>query len=124
VRHPFLVVLALATAALAAFGVWFAIGHEPVGDLSRRGHVAFASLLLVPPILFLLLATGLEARRHQRSDVLGMLALATLVGTPAVLHFLGSLGVVVVLVVLVLLALAARQRRGHDSRPRSADLRR
>ncbi len=120
-RRPLLLALALVTLALGAFGLWFAFGHEPVDELSRRGHVAYASLLLVPPLLFLLLATALELRRHRRTEVLAMLALAALVGTPAILYFLGSLGIVLELGALVALGAAARLERERDpSSPGSA----
>jgi hypothetical protein len=119
VRRPLLLALALSSAALAAFAAWFALGQKPLDELSRHGQEAYASLLLVPPLLFVLLATALEARRHPRGEVLGMLALAALVGTPAALRFLGGLGVVLELVALVLLAAAAWRQRVQASRPHS-----
>jgi peptidoglycan/LPS O-acetylase OafA/YrhL len=121
-RRPLLLGLTLATLALAVFAAWFAFGHGPVSELSRSSQVAYASLLLAPPLLFLLLATALEARRHPRTEILGMLALAALVGTPAALAFLGLLGIVLELVALVLLAAVALQQHGHPSHPRSAGL--
>ncbi|MGZ4359631.1 MAG: hypothetical protein ACXVZW_07595 [Gaiellaceae bacterium] len=114
-RRPLFLVLAPATLALAGFGCWFGLLHDPVSALSRSGQVAYASLLLVPPLLFMVLATPLAASRSRRIDVLGLLALAALVGTPALLYFLGIAGLALELVGLAALALAAWQERGRES---------
>ncbi len=80
--------LALALAAIVAFTTYYGFVHRPGGG-GRAEQAFYAGALLIPPALFLLLALVLLLRKAAGTNVLALIAIAALVGTPTLVFFLG-----------------------------------
>lgn len=90
VRRLGALILALAVAAIVAFAAFYGFVHRP-SDGGRNEQIFYAGTLLIPPALFLLLALVLLLRKATGTNVLALIGLAVLVGTPTLVYFLGSL---------------------------------
>ena len=82
--------LAATVTAIVGFAAFYGFVHRPV-DGARAEQVLYAATLLLPPALFLALALVLLLRRATGSNVLGLVAVAILVGSPTFVYFLGGL---------------------------------
>jgi hypothetical protein len=90
VRHIGALTLALAVTAIVAFAAFYGFVHRPDGS-GRAEQVFYASTLLIPPALFLLLALVLLLKKATDTNVLALIGIAVLVGAPTLVYFLGSL---------------------------------
>ena len=101
--------LALAVvAAIVGFAAFYGFVHRPM-DGSRTVQVLYAATLLLPPALFLGLALMLLLRSATGLNVLSLVAIAILVGSPTLVFFLGGLtGVSLAALALALVGAAGR----------------
>jgi len=98
--------LAIAVAAIVAFAAFYGFVHNPDGG-GRTGQVFYATTLLVPPALFLLLALVLMFRQTAGLDILGLIGIAVLVGAPTLVFFLGgAIGIALTVATLGLIVAA------------------
>jgi hypothetical protein len=82
--------LAVAVTAIVGFAAFYGFVHRPE-EGARAVQVLYAATLLLPPALFLGLALVLLLKRETGSNVLGLVGLAILVGSPTLVFFLGGL---------------------------------
>jgi len=82
--------LAVTVAAIVGFAAFYGFVHRPV-DGARAVQVIYAATLLLPPALFLGLALVLLLKRTTVSNVLGLVGIAILVGSPTLVFFFGGL---------------------------------
>ncbi len=82
--------LAAAVTAIVGFAGFYGFVYRPV-DGARAVQILYAATLLLPPALFLGLALVLQFRRATESNVLGLVGIAILVGSPTLVFFLGGL---------------------------------
>jgi len=100
-RRLGLVLLGDAIIALVGFTAYYGFAHDLDPGERRPTQVLYAAMLLLPPALFLTLAYALLIRRAPCTNVLGLVAIAALVGAPTLVFFLGHIWGVVVAVLLV-----------------------
>jgi len=82
--------LAVTVAAIVGFAAFYGFVHRPM-DGERAVQVLYAATLLLPPALFLGLALVLLLRQTTSSNVLGLVGMAILVGSPTLVFFFGGL---------------------------------
>lgn len=80
--------LAIAVLAIVGFAVFYGFVQRP-DDSGRIEQAFYAGALLIPPALFLLLALVLLLKRATGTNVLALIGIAALVGTPTLVFFLG-----------------------------------
>jgi hypothetical protein len=90
VRRLGVLSLAVAVTAIVGFAAYYGFVHRSV-DGARAVQVLYAATLLLPPALFLGLALVLLLKRATGSNVLGLVGIAILVGSPTLVFFLGGL---------------------------------
>ena len=98
--------LVVAVAAIVGFAAFYGFVHRP-SDGGRTVQVLYAATLLIPPALFLVLALVLLLRRATGTNVLALIGIAVLVGTPTLVYFLGGLiGISLMAATLILIGAA------------------
>ncbi|MGC9974585.1 MAG: hypothetical protein ABSC36_04255 [Gaiellaceae bacterium] len=113
--------LLVVVAAIVGFAAYYGFVHRP-NDEDRTVQVLYAATLLIPPALFLTLALILLLRRTAGTNVLALIGIAVLVGTPTLVYFLGGLiGISLMVAILIVIgaASAALMRRSTASWPSS-----
>jgi Na+/melibiose symporter-like transporter len=90
VRRLGALTLLVVVTAIVSFAAFYGFVHRP-NDGGRAEQVFYAATLLGPPALFLVLALILLLRRATGTNVLALIGIAVLVGTPTLVYFLGSL---------------------------------
>ncbi len=99
--------LAVAVAAIVSFAAFYGFVHRP-NDGGRAVQVLYAATLLIPPALFLMLALILLLRTATGTNVLALIGIAVLVGTPTLVYFLGGLiGIALTAATLILIGAAS-----------------
>lgn len=81
--------LAVAVLAIVGFTAFYGFVHRPDGS-GRIEQAFYASALLIPPALFLLLALVLLLKKATGTNVLALIGIAALVGAPTLVFFLGG----------------------------------
>jgi Na+/melibiose symporter-like transporter len=121
VRRLGALTLLVVVAAIVGFAAYYGFVHRP-NDEDRTVQVLYAATLLIPPALFLTLALILLLRRTAGTNVLALIGIAVLVGTPTLVYFLGGLiGISLMVAILIVIgaASAALMRRSTASWPSS-----
>ena len=90
VRRLGALTLAVVVTAIVAFAAFYGFVHRPASG-GRAEQVFYAAALLVPPALFLLLALVLLLKKTGGANILALIGIAVLVGSPTLVFFLGSL---------------------------------
>jgi len=90
VRRLGALTLAVAVTAIVAFAAFYGVVHRPDGG-GRAEQVFYAATLLVPPALFLLLALVLLIKKTAGANILALIGIAVLVGSPTLVFFFGGL---------------------------------
>ncbi len=99
--------LVTAVAAIVGFAAFYGFVHRP-NDGDRTVQVLYAATLLIPPALFLVLALVLLLRSATGTNVLALIGIAVLVGTPTLVYFLGGLiGISLTATTLILIGAAS-----------------
>jgi peptidoglycan/LPS O-acetylase OafA/YrhL len=95
--------LGLLALALFGFAVYYGLSGDS-GDESQGTQLLYATMLLLPPAIFVALALGLLFRRAPSGNVLGLVAIAVLVGAPTLVFFFGAVvGAVVAATALIVI---------------------
>ncbi len=107
VRRLGALTLLVVVAAIVGFAAYYGFVHRP-SEEGRAVQVLYAVTLLIPPALFLALALILLLRRTAGTNVLALIGIAVLVGTPTLVYFLGGLiGISLMAVALLIIAAAS-----------------
>jgi Na+/melibiose symporter-like transporter len=107
--------------AIVGFAAFYGFVHRS-NDGGRAVQVLYAATLLIPPALFLVLALVLLLRRATGTNVLALIGIAVLVGTPTLVYFLGGLigiSLTAATLILIVAAGAALIRRSAVDWPSS-----
>ena len=103
--------------AVLGFAVYYGFFSELEPGWRRETQVLYAATMLLPPALFLVLALVLRLRRAPSTNVLGLVAIAVVVGAPTFIFFLGgSWGIAAIAALLIPLgALTLSRHQASES---------